>query len=187
MQAVLEVMETPAATARDSERSYEFVDGEWKEKEMPGAKHSGVCGRLLEEFAIYLRGHRIACLCPEASFQIGKRERVPDLALVRLERIPPAGEPEPKWTIPPDIAIEIISPSDLDEEVQDKVDEYLAAGVKQVWLVRPKQEIITIYRSRTNIIAFPGDSELLCEDLLPGFHCKLQDIFQLPTASPKIN
>jgi Uma2 family endonuclease len=173
-------MPATAEAKLNPERSYEFVDGEWKEKEMPSAKHSGVSGRLLEELVVYLRGNRIARHYPEASFQIGNRERIPDLALVMLERIPAQGEPDTKWMIPPDIAIEVISPNDLDEEVHDKVDEYLAAGVKQVWLVRPKQEIITIYRSRTNIIAFPGDSELLCEDLLPGFHCKLQDVFNPP-------
>lgn len=175
-------MQATAEGKLDPDRSYEFVDGEWKEKEMPSAKHSGVCGRLMGEFVVYLRGNRIACLYPEASFQIGQRERIPDLALIMRERIPAAGEPETKWMISPDIAIEVISPNDLDEEVQDKVDEYLAAGVKQVWLVRPKQQIITIYRSRTNIIAFPEESELLCEDLLPGFRCRLRDIFNLPTA-----
>jgi len=63
--------------------------------------------------------------------------------------------------MPPDLAVGIISPNDLYEKVYAKVMEYLAAGVKQVWLVSPKLHTVTIYRSATNITAFPGDSELV--------------------------
>lgn len=182
MQAVIEAKETRTEVALDPERNYEFVDGEWKEKEKPGARHSGISSRLDRRLGHFVEENHLGELFVECSFQIGTRERIPDLALVLSPSIPPDGEPESKWLFPPDIAIEVIFQNDLDEDVQDKVDEYLAAGVKQVWLVRPKQEIITIYRSRTNIIAFPEDSELVCEDLLPGFRCALRDIFKAPAA-----
>ncbi|MEK7833611.1 MAG: Uma2 family endonuclease, partial [Acidobacteriota bacterium] len=79
--------------------------------------------------------------------------------------------------MPPDLAIEIISPSDFYEKVYAKAMEYLAAGVKQVWVISPENQVVTIYRSATNIIAFPPDSELVSEDLLPGFRCSLKEIF----------
>ncbi|NOT62586.1 MAG: Uma2 family endonuclease [Acidobacteria bacterium] len=186
MQAVatLEVMEAPTEVTLDSERSYEFVDGQWEVKEMPSAQHSGVCGRIFAKLVLYLVANPIGRLYPEASFQIGSRERVPDLAFLAVARIPLEGEPKTKWFIVPDIAIEVISPTDLVYKVREKLNDYLDAGVKQVWQVTPEDQTITIYRSHTNIIAFPDDSELVCEDLLPGFRCRLSDIFTPDAINP---
>ncbi|MDX2040457.1 MAG: Uma2 family endonuclease [Acidobacteriota bacterium] len=161
----------------DSERSFEIVNGQLEEKEMPGARHSGVCGRLTHLLRDFVVKYDLGEIYPEGSFQIGDNERIPDLAFVSVERIPPEGEPETKWPMPPDLAIEIISPNDFYEKVYAKAMEYLAAGVKQVWVVSPENQVVTIYRSATNIIAFPPDSELTSEDLLPGFRCSLNEIF----------
>jgi Uma2 family endonuclease len=63
-------------------------------------------------------------------------------------------------------------------KVTSKVDEYLDAGVKQVWLVSPEQQSITIYRSPFDVTVFQDEMELVCEDLLPGFRCPLHEIFK---------
>ncbi len=176
-------MENTVEVALDPERNYEFVNGEPEEKEMPGARHSGICGRLIEELVIYLRTNRIGYLYPESSFQIGNQERIPDLAYISAERIPSEGEPETKWMIVPDLAVEVVSPSDYYEKVHAKAMEYLVAGVKVVWIISPENQTITVYRSSTNIMAFPPESELTCEDLLPGFRCNLSEIFKNPKKS----
>jgi len=183
MPAVAEATPNPAPSAElvlDPERSYEIVNGEPEVKEMPGARHSGIAGRIAIELGIYLRGKKIGELYPEASFQIGENERIPDLAFISSERLPAEGEPETKWPFPPDLAIEVVSPNDLYEKVYTKALSYLTAGVRQVWIVSPEGQTITIYRSPTNIIAFPPESELTCEDLLPGFRCPLREIFKNP-------
>jgi len=188
MQAVAQVAldpEQPAEIALDPERKYEIVNGKPEEKEMPGARHSGTAGRLAVELGIYLRDNKIGGVYPEASFQIGANERIPDLAFISSERIPLEGEPETKWLIPPDLAIEVVSPNDLYEKVLVKTLEYLAAGVKQVWIVSPESQMIMLYRSNTNITAFPAESELVCEDLLPDFRCRLSDIFKNPVTATK--
>lgn len=173
MQAVAEV-------PLDPEKSYEVVNGEMEEKGMPGARHSGVCGRIHAELVMYLRSNKIGELYPEASFQIGTNERVPDLAFISSGRIPAEGEPETKWPFAPDLAIEVVSPSDFYEKVHAKALEYLTAGVQQVWIVSPENQTITVYRSSVNITAFPRESDLVCEDLLPGFRCPLGQIFRNP-------
>ena len=175
-------MSTTAAVALDSDKLYEIVDGQPEEKEMPGARHSGICGRLTVKLGMYLTANQLGELYPEGSFQIGTNERIPDLAFVSATRIPPEGEPDTKWPMPPDLAVEVISPNDLYEKVYAKALEYLAAGVKQVWLVSPEHHTITIYRSATTITAFAGDSELVSEDLFPGFHCPLREIFTAPVS-----
>ena len=175
-------MSTTTAVALDPDKLYEIVDGQPEEKEMPGAKHSGICGRLAIELGLHLKANRLGGLYPEGSLQIGANERIPDLAFVSAARIPPEGEPNTKWPMPPDLAVEVISPNDLYERVYAKVMEYLAAGVKQVWLVSPEHHTITIYRSATNITAFAGDGALVSEDLFPGFRCPLREIFTSPVS-----
>jgi Uma2 family endonuclease len=69
---------------------------------------------------------------PDTSFQIGSNERLPDIAFVAADRIPPEGEPEGMWPFAPDLAVEILSPTDLHEKVSGTIREYFAAGVRQV-------------------------------------------------------
>jgi Uma2 family endonuclease len=173
-------MSSMTAVALDPDKLYEIVDGQPEEKAMPGARHGGVCGRLAIALGMYLRANRLGELYPETNFQIGRNERIPDLAFVSAARMPPEGEPETKWPIPPDLAAEVISPSDFYEKVYAKTIEYLTAGVKQVWLVSPEHHTVTIYRSAVDLTAFAGDCELVSEDLFPGFHCPLREIFTSP-------
>jgi Uma2 family endonuclease len=175
-------MSSMTAVALDPDKLYEIVDGQPEEKAMPGARHGGVCGRLAIALGMYLRANRLGELYPETNFQIGRNERIPDLAFVSAARMPPEGEPETKWPIPPDLAVEVISPNDFYEKVYAKTIEYLTAGVKQVWLVSPEHHTITIYRSATTITAFAGDGELVSEELFPGFHCPLREIFTSPVS-----
>jgi len=167
------------------DKQYEIVNGQPEEKELPGARHSGVSGRLAIELGIFLKANPLGALYPETSFQIGGNAGIPDLAFVSAARIPPEGEPETKWPMAPDLAVEVISPNDLYEKVYAKAMEYLAAGVKQVWLVSPEHHTVTVYRSATDITAFPGDSELASEDLFPGFRCPLREVFKPPVKPAK--
>jgi Uma2 family endonuclease len=105
---------------------------------------------------------------------------VPDLAFLSAARIPAEGEPETKWPLAPDLAIEVISPSDLYVKVHAKALEYLAAGVQEVWLISPEHRHVILHRSATNIMAIPEEGELVSEHLLPGFRCSLREIFKAP-------
>lgn len=170
-------MSTTTEVILDPDKLYEIVDGQPEEKEMPGARHGGICTRLAIALGLYLQANRLGELYVETSFQIGRNERIPDLAFVSATRMPPEGEPDTKWPMPPDLAVEVISPNDLYERVYAKTMEYLAAGVQQVWLVSPEHHTVTMYRSATHITAFSGDSDLVSDDLFPGFRCPLREIF----------
>jgi len=167
-------------TALDPEKSYEIVNGQPEEKEMPGGRHGVTSARLIVRLGAYVEAHNLGVASTEANFKIGKNERIPDVSFVAAERIPPEGIPESVWQMPPDLAVEIISPNDLHEKVSGKVLEYLEAGVRQVWLVSPEHRTVTIFRSPTEVQVFAGDGELVSEDLLPGFRCPLRELFQPP-------
>ncbi len=174
-------MQTASDFQLDPDRHYEFVDGEWRVRPPQEFLHSRTLSRLnrhLGEFVDERRCGRIYLVC---SYQIGADERIIDLSYISAARIPPEGEPATKWMMPPDLAIEIISSTDLHDDVYRRLNDYLRAEIKQVWLVNPFDQSILVYRSRTDITAFVDDAGLTCEDLLPGFCCRLSDIF-IPNA-----
>jgi Uma2 family endonuclease len=161
----------------DPEKSYEVVNGHPEEKEMPGARHAVVAANLIAELVIFLRTKNLGVVCTEANFKIGENERIPDISFVSAERLPTEGVPEGVWPIPPDLAIEIISPKDIHQKISGKTLEYLHAGVRQVWIVSPEEHSVTIFRSQIDVQIFAGEMELVSEDLLPGFRCPLKELF----------
>jgi len=103
--------------------------------------------------------------------------RAPDVAFVQKERIKDVPETG-FWAIAPDLVVEIISPSESAGMIHDKVTDYLAAGVRLVWLVYPRSQTAQVYRSFTQSrLLTPADS-LEGEDVLPGFSLPLKDLFK---------
>ena len=170
-------MSTTTAVALDPDKLYEIVDGQPEAKEMPGARHSGICGRLTVKLGMYLTANQLGELYPEGSFQIGANERIPDLAFVSAVRIPPEGEPDTKWPMPPDLAVEVISPSNTRREMERKLADYFAAGVAAVWLVYPKSREVVMYSAPNKSVTLQGDDALAGGTILPGFSIPVAQIF----------
>lgn len=168
-------------TPLDPDKEYEIVAGQPEEKEMGGARHGGVGTRLAAELWMHVKTHKLGGVYgPDTTFQIGKNERLPDVSFVAAARIPADGEPEGIWPIPPDLAVEIISPNDLYEKINSKVREYFMAGVGQVWLISPEHKTVTIHQSPTQAEILSEADELIGDDILSGFHCPLSELFQNP-------
>jgi Uma2 family endonuclease len=163
------------------DKEYEIVAGQPEEKTMGGARHSGVGVRLIVRIASHVEAHQLGGVYgPDATFQIGENQRIPDVAFVAAARLPAEGEPEGIWPMAPDLAVEIISPNDLYERVISKVEEYLAGGVRQVWLISPEHKTVTIYSSPTHTTILTEADDLVSEELLPGFRCRIADLFRSP-------
>lgn len=102
--------------------------------------------------------------------------RVPDVSFVSRQRIPPGGPTEGYWPFAPDLAVEVLSPSDEEKAVSRKVRQYLDAGTRLVW--------VADYGTRTVVVHAPGreprtlgpDDMLDGEDVLPGFSVRVGDI-----------
>lgn len=158
-------------------KGYEYINGKVEKKKMPNAKHSGVATRLSAEIWLFLKKNKIGRVYNEAHFQIRANKRIPDVAFVSATRIPADGEPSQLWEIAPDLAVEVISPSDSYIKVFDKIDDYFAANVKQIWIINPIKKTFTIYFSPTETKILTENDTLTCEELLPNFRLKLNDIF----------
>ncbi len=172
MQAILE-------TTLDPEKEYEIVNGIPEERPMAGARHGNVIARLITRISNYVEPRDLGeVYSPDTTFIIGRNQRLPDIGFVAADRIPEEGQPHGIWEIAPDLAVEVISPNDVYAKVLQKVDDYLDAGVQQVWLVLPEKHSITIYRSPFDVTVFQDEMELVSEDLFPGFRCPLREIFK---------
>lgn len=168
----------------DPEKEYEIVNRQPEEKEIAGALHSGVGTRLIIRLGVFVETHKRGSVYgPDATYQIGLNERLPDVSFISSARLPKDREPTTKWMLVPDLAVEIVSPNDLYGRVKSKIREYLTAGVHEVWIIEPEVNMITIYRSQTDFTVFSEDDELVSETLLPGFRLKLSELFQLPNFS----
>ena len=168
----------------DPEKEYEIVNGQPEEKVMASALHSGVGTRLIIRLGGYVEMNKLGALYgPDATFQIGINERLPDVSFISAARLPKDGEPTTKWMMVPDLAVEVVSPNDLYRKVMTKVKEYLSTGVKEVWLIEPELRLFTLYRSLTDFTVLSEEDELVSETILPGFRLKLSELFQLPNFS----
>ncbi len=78
----------------------------------------------------------------------------------------------------PDLAVEILSPSDTLDEINEKIDAYLSAGVPLVWIVDPRRRTVAVYRPQSAASLVAEGQELRGEEVLPGFRVRLEEVFQ---------
>ncbi len=101
----------------------------------------------------------------------------PDAAFIAKVRIPDTGVPTGYWPFAPDLAVEVLSPSDRFAAVQTKIAEYVSAGTRLVWVVELAARTVYVYRSPHDVQALGEDAELTGEDVLPGFRCAVRRLF----------
>jgi Uma2 family endonuclease len=165
----------------DRDSLYEVVDGQVVEKTM-GAYEGEIASLLLVFLASFIRTHRLGKVVTEVLFRIdpaGKHARRPDVAFISDARWP-QNRPAPRqaaWDVVPDLAIEVIGPTDRATELIALIIEYFRAGVRCVWVVYPGERLVHIYDSPTAIRGLTRDDTLDGGTLLPGFQLPLASLF----------
>ena len=165
--------------------SYELVDGELMERNM-GAVSSWVAGRVLVLLSAVVEGDKLGwVLGADASYQCFgddlDRVRKPDVSFICRGRLPDEELPQGHVKLAPDLAVEVVSPNDRYLEVQAKVVEYLTAGVRLVWVIDPDNRTVTIRALEADQpMELREHDELTGGDVLPGFRCRVSDLFQSP-------
>ena len=161
---------------------YEIVYGEVRERAMPSPRHGRIQAEIAAELINFVKKNKFGVVYTETHFEFAENlSRVPDVAFVSFERFPESGEDKTsRWHIAPDLAVEVISPSDNYEDVQEKIAEYFTFGVRQVWIISPETKSLTVYHSPKQTTIFGAEDVLVCEDILPGFRLPLAEIFQTP-------
>jgi Uma2 family endonuclease len=176
MPAVSEDVEWPVVP-----RGYEMVDGELVEKNV--GFESAIVGAAL----LRLLHHH--CTNPFIGWVVGghgsyqmfpdrpKLVREPDVSFVRLGRFPKEQPPRGHARLAPDLAVEVVSPNDLYYEVDAKVAEYRGAGVRLIWVISPATRSVLVRRLDGSVSEVREDGELSGEDVVPGFRCRVADLF----------
>lgn len=158
----------------------ELVDGHLVEKEAGGVS-SWVGGEILFHLWSAVATGVGWVLPSDASYacfgEHGERVRRPDVSLVLKGRLPGEELPLGHILLPPDLAVEVISPHDLYAQVMQKVAEYLRAGVRLVWIAVPDTREIEVRRLDGSVTLLRAEDELTGEDIAPGFRCRVGDLF----------
>ncbi|MBY0513612.1 MAG: Uma2 family endonuclease [Gemmataceae bacterium] len=171
-------------------KGFEFVNGQLKELNV-SAKSSRVGGRLSRLLDNHCESNQPGWVFPaDTPFQCftdePKKVRKPDAAFVALDRYSDEQyDTEGYVSVVPDLIAEVVSPNDLAYEVSEKRREWLAAGVKLVWVVEPVQQTIHVYRPDGTVTLLHETDTLTGESVLPGFAVPVAELFRRPTAAPK--
>ncbi|HEX7312421.1 MAG TPA: Uma2 family endonuclease [Pyrinomonadaceae bacterium] len=160
---------------------YELVKGELRKMSPSGWKHGMVVVNITVLLGQYVKTNKLGvCFGAETGFIIASDPdtvRAPDLSFVGRERIPESGAPKTFWMGAPDLAVEVLSPGDTRREVHEKVEDWLEAGARVVWVINPKRRAITVYRSMNDVTRLSEGDELDGGEVVPGFRCKVSEIF----------
>jgi Uma2 family endonuclease len=160
---------------------YELVKGELRKMSPAGSEHGAIIVNITFLIVQHVKANKLGvCFGAATGFKIASDPdtvRAPDVAFVRRERIPESGIPKKFWPGVPDLAVEVLSLGDSLEEVEEKVEDWLSAGTRAVWVVSPKRRGVTVYRSMTDVTRLSEADELDGGDVVPSFRCKVSEIF----------
>jgi Uma2 family endonuclease len=179
--------DTHLLTAEDVERIsmpgkvVELVRGRLIVREPPGTRHGVIAAKLayLLGDCVYRHGLGVVA-AQDTGFKITRDPdtvRAPDVAFLghdRAQQIRSRGYAE----VAPDLLAEVMSPDDAPAEVLVKVADWLAAGTKLVWLVDPERREVRLYRRDGSLTLLGENDSLEGEDVLPGFTCRVSQVFE---------
>ena len=160
-------------------QKYELVDGEVVVSPA-GINHAEIVIKIAHIIATFLDDHPIGKVFGDnvgIIFPTGNL-RSPDVSFVRMDKFPDGKSPVTFGEFVPDFAVEVLSPGDRPRQVADKIGEFLECGVPLVWVVDPRAQTVTAYRSLSNIQQFNADDTITAEPVLPGFTCLVSRFFQ---------
>lgn len=160
---------------------FEFIAGAPVEKSM-GQAASWIAGELASLIRNHIRPGRLGWMFPaDTQYRCFPRDpdmvRRPDASFIRAGRLP-AGRPfEGFCTVTPDLVVEVVSPNETFYTIDGKVRDYLAAGVPLIWVVNPDIRTVSIFRADGSAARVIATGTLSGEDVLPGFTCRVAELF----------
>ena len=159
---------------------YELVDGEVVEMAPVNEEHGEVASNINGAFYVYSRRFNTGRAGVETGYRLQSDPdtvRGPDVYFSLSRR--PGGRARSAGFVSgaPEIAVEVISPSNSSAELERKVAEYLAAGSQRVWAVYPTSRTVSVHLADGTTRTYSGKDVITDAELLPGFSLSLSDIF----------
>lgn len=174
-------MPPPASLNGRDPPLYEVVDGRYVELPEMSTYSAILASRLASRLDAFAEASQRGQAVSEILVGLAERlRRRPDVVFVSYDRWP-RGKPFPytdPWPVIPELAVEVVSPSDLAEELRLKIAEYFRYGVQLVWVVWPKLCAVDVYESLTQVRVLERSGVLDGGRVLPGFSLALADLFR---------
>ncbi|MCE9544085.1 MAG: Uma2 family endonuclease, partial [Planctomycetia bacterium] len=156
---------------------YELIAGEIRRIPFCGWKRGEIASRVRYVLSQHAYAAGLGELFgAETGFLIARDPdtvRAPDVAFLATENLPSVEPEDAFWPGPPDLAVEVLSPNDKTGEVDEKIQAWLAAGAKMVWIVDGRLRTVTVYRSATDVVVRTSTDELDGGDVVKGFRCRV--------------
>jgi Uma2 family endonuclease len=166
----------------NDEMRLELVEGVIHKMPPAGGEHGEIGANLLIEIGTHIRQHQLGHVTTaETGYILFTNEsgkptvRAPDVGYISYARMPDRLPPT-YIPLPPDLAVEVVSPNDGAEEIESKINSYLRAGVRMIVFVYPASRIVNVHQGNT-ITRLSGDDVIDFGDVLPGFSLKVSAIF----------
>jgi Uma2 family endonuclease len=151
----------------------ELIDGRLHEMDPAGAEHGAVAMRIGDLLLRHVDEADLGLVfTSEVGFHLASHPdtvRAPDIAFIARARVDETGIPRGYWPGPPNLAIEVVSPTDLHSDVEGKALHWLAAGARAVVVVDPPRRTATVYRGSRDIRVLGADGRLDLGDVVPGW------------------
>ena len=159
----------------------ELIRGALCETMPAGLEHGTIVMTLGAELKNFIKPRKLGRLVGSDSGVWLERDpdtvREPDIAYFSAEKIPPGVRVTGYAETPPNLVVEVVSPSNTIREVNDKAFMWLGYGVRLVWVVYPDSRSIDVYQSGRAVTTLTEQDSLDGLDVLPGFTCAVSDVF----------
>jgi len=169
----------------DDVERYEVIDGIRVEREPMGAFETVLASWLCHLLNSFAAGKKLGLAVNETLFVLHvsrNLQRRPDVAFVSYTRWPTAVVArESAWNVVPDLAVEIVSPTNLAEEIDGKVTDYFQSGVRLVWVFYPDTGRVYVYPSPTQVSILERTDTLNGGEVLPGFQLPIVRLYEAVT------
>lgn len=156
---------------------HELIKGELLTMPPPKALHGHVVANLIMLLLLHVKANKLGSVYAETGYKLETNPDTvlgPDVSFVARERLD--NVPDGYYPGAPNVAIEVLSPSDRPSRVHWKTDLWLSLGAKSVWVVNPKRRTVEIVRA-DGVKKLLHQSDELVDDTVPGFHVPVSEIF----------
>jgi Uma2 family endonuclease len=160
----------------------ELVRGELRVSPPGGGPHGFAGASLVVLLAAHVDPRRLGKVLGDGVgyelVRLPRTVRVPDASFVRADRLPEEGVGPGLLKLPPDLAIEVLSPSETASDLQEKLDDYRVSGTPLVWVVDPVRRNVMVVARDAPMRLLHESETLDGGDVIPGFSCAVSDVFE---------
>ena len=163
----------------DDDYRYELVRGTLLRRPPSSFRHGRTVARVVSGLGQFVDERQLGTVLAKSGYHLEwypDTVRAPDVSFISAERLPPDDLPHGYPMLAPDLAVEVLSPSERPGARREKMQDYFAAGTRLVWEIDPAQRTITVYRSAHDGITFVATDEVTGAEVLPGFVCRVAEL-----------